>query len=521
VRSAPVAFLDTWGVRVEPSSAGGTLTICNFTSDDVLGSSGLPAARGSTSCTTFPPKAAWENTALAAKKLGAFTAAFDATPSPRMEAMVGISPGRQTNRLAYPIMVRFTTSGLIQAHSGGSYIGALHYLGGQRYHFRLAVDLASHTYSIFVTPPQSAEQALGTNLAFRSARNLTLVVAMSTKDAEASLVRFRQLIVFLLASNLILVGLVSSFYVRRSLRPLSDLTERVGVIALHLRGGASVQAPLAEVLRRPLPLSNSQDELGRLTDAFNQLSATLHDVLQQLQQFVSDASHELRTPLSILRGEAELLLRKPHSVEEYRQVLTVINTELKNLGRIVEGLFTLAMADAGQLRICKQPLCLNDVLEEACVLMGRRAQEKSIAIKRRHVEKVLSAGDEILLRELFLIFLDNALKYSPPHTFIQVDVKSSGNMALAVFEDRGMGIAAEHLPHIFERFYRVPTSGNEDTQSGGLGLAIAKAIAEVHGGSIECASTPGKGSIFTVQLPRSTTDESADLAAKPESIRET
>ncbi len=510
VRTAPVALLDTWGVRVEPSSSGGTLTICNFSTGDVLASAKLPAVSGSNSCRTFPPKASWENTAMPAKETGTFTATFDATPSRAMEARVGISQGTQTNRLAYPIMVRFTTSGLIQAHNGGSYEGSFHYVGGQRYHFRLAVDLASHRYSTIVTPPAGPEQVLGTNFTFRNARNLTLVVAMSTKEAEESLVRFRQLILFLLASNLILVALVSASYVRRSLRPLSDLTEKVGSIALHLRGCGSTEAPLAEVLRIPLPVSNSQDELGRLTDAFNQLSATLNDVLQQLQQFVSDASHELRTPLSILRGEAELLLRKPRSVEEYRQALIVINAELKNLGQIVEGLFTLAMADAGQLRIGKEPLYLNDVLEEACTLVGRRAQDKSIAIQCRHVEKVLSAGDETLLRELFLIFLDNALKYSPPHTLIQVDLKGAGAMALVEFEDQGVGIAPEHLPHIFERFYRVPISGNGDTQSGGLGLAIAKAIVKVHNGTIECASTPGRGSIFTVKLPRNITHESAD-----------
>jgi signal transduction histidine kinase len=442
-----------------------------------------------------------------------FTATFDATPSSAMEGRIGMSQGRQRTPLAYPIMVRFTTSGLIQVHNAGSYEGMLHYLGGKKYHFRLAVDLKSRTYSIFVTPPRGSEQELGANVAFRNVRSLSLVVAMSTKDAETSLARVRQLILFLLASNLILVALLSASYVRRSLLPLSDLTDKVGVIALHLRGCASTEAPLADVLRMPLPSSNSQDELGRLTGAFNELSATLHDVLQQMHQFVSDASHQLRTPLSILRGEAELLLRKPHSVEQHRQALTVINAELKNLGQIVEGLFTLAMADAGQLRIGTEPLYLNDVVEEACALVGRRAHDKSITIQYRHIEKVLSAGDETLLRELFLIFLDNALKYSRSGTLIQIDVKGSEDRALVVFEDQGIGIAPEHLPHIFERFYRVPVSGNGDSQSGGLGLAIARAIVKVHGGTIECTSILGKGSIFTVKLPRDVTDHTTDQPA--------
>jgi two-component system, OmpR family, sensor kinase len=342
----------------------------------------------------------------------------------------------------------------------------------------------------------------------------TLILATSTKDADLALRRFRRLILVLLISNLGLVGVGSSLYVRGSLRPLSDLTRTISSMTRHLRSRSASQVQVPERLRTPLPVLNPDDELGRLTQAFNQLFATLSDALQQMQQFVSDASHELRTPLSILRGETSLLLRGPRSTAEYQQALAIIDTELNNLARIVEGLFTLAMADAGRLCIGKEAVNVHAVLSEACELVSRRARARSIAIDQRCLDELSLSGDEVLVRELFLIFLDNALKYSPPDTTVRITVKELDGMAVVAFEDQGFGIAPEHLPHIFERFYRVAPSGELDPQSGGLGLAIARAIAQAHEGSIECSSTLGKGSVFTIKLPSAS-------KIVPEEIRQT
>ena len=318
---------------------------------------------------------------------------------------------------------------------------------------------------------------------------------------DSSLSRLRKVILSLLFSNLLIVGLVSAAYVRRSLRPLSDITARITAFAHYLRDHDGSGKGLRELAGIPIPVSGSQDEPGQLAESFNQFVVVLSDILQQLQQFVSDASHELRTPLSVLQGETELLLRKPRSLEEYQHGVETIHAELKHLSAIVERLFTLAMADAGQLRIDQETLYLNQVLEEACALASRRTVAGSAAIEHESYEEPVVVGDEALLKELFLIVLDNALKYSPPHSAVRVSLKVVGGMAVVQFEDHGMGIAAEHLPHIFERFYRVPAVGNEDTQSGGLGLAIAKAIVKVHRGDIQCTSAAGVGSVFIVRLP--------------------
>jgi signal transduction histidine kinase len=221
-------------------------------------------------------------------------------------------------------------------------------------------------------------------------------------------------------------------------------------------------------------------------------------VMRQLRQFVSDASHELRTPLSVLQGETELLLARRRTAEEHEAAARVMESEVKKLNRIVDGLFTLSMADAGQLQIAPQLLYLEEVLDESCCLAMPLASYKKIRIDRRLQDDVLFNGDATFLRQLFFIFLDNAIKYSPSGSHVLVTLAKTDDVRVC-FRDQGIGIAANDVPHIFERFFRAgpPT----ETQSGGLGLAIARAIVDAHHGTIECESEIGRGSTFTVRLP--------------------
>jgi signal transduction histidine kinase len=251
----------------------------------------------------------------------------------------------------------------------------------------------------------------------------------------------------------------------------------------------------------PLPVASPHDELGRLAETFNHLLESVDSAARQLRQFVTDASHELRTPLAVLHGETELILSKPRTADEYRNCVTALDDELKKLTRIVEGLFTLSMADAGQLHLESEPLYINEVLEEACALITPRAHARNISLLRELNQELAYQGDEAFLHELFLIFLDNALKYSNDGTQVSVALEKQNGTIRVRFEDQGMGISAEHLPRIFERFYRATASSSADNHGGGLGLSIAQAIARAQGGSIECESSPGVGSRFTVILP--------------------
>jgi signal transduction histidine kinase len=204
-----------------------------------------------------------------------------------------------------------------------------------------------------------------------------------------------------------------------------------------------------------------------------------------------------------LRGETELLLTRPRTTEEYERAVRIMDSELKTLSRIVEGLFTLSMADAGQFRIAAEPLYLEEILEETCALAAPLANNKHIRVEKHFQHDVLVSGDAAFLRQLFLIFIDNAIKYSPAGSCLDICLSAhAGDQDVRIqFEDHGIGIAKEHLPRIFERFFRVTPQESHDTQSGGLGLSIAQAIVKAHHGTIECESQPGVGTVFTIRLP--------------------
>jgi signal transduction histidine kinase len=328
---------------------------------------------------------------------------------------------------------------------------------------------------------------------------LILAVAIPTLGTNRVLDSFGKVALLLFPLSLLLTAVISAFYVGRSLKPVTALTQHAALMAKRVTN--------REGFWTPLPVHSPYDELGRLADTFNQLLQSVDSALRQLRQFVTDASHELRTPLAVLHGETELLLSKPRSAEEYRTTLDAFDDEFKQLTRIVEGLFTLSMADAGQLHLASEPLYINEVLEEACVLVNSRARAKNILIVRNLDLESAYSGDEAFLRELFLVFLDNAIKYSPDNTQIRITLERQDGTIRALFEDQGIGISSDHLTRIFERFYRAAPPGNGDGHSGGLGLAIAQAIARAHGGSIECRSVLGAGSTFTLILPVENSEE--------------
>src|SRR5712692_1918570 len=324
-------------------------------------------------------------------------------------------------------------------------------------------------------------------------------VAIPTFGTNRVLDSFGGVALFLFPLSLLLTAGISALYVGRSLAPIKELTRHAALMAKRVTNRQGFWTPL--------PVSSPDDELGRLAVTFNHLLKSVDSAVLQLRQFVTDASHELRTPLAVLHGETELLLSKPRSAEEYRQTLCVFDDEFKKLTRIVEGLFTLSMADAGQLHLVREPLYINEVLEEACALAASRARTKNISIVRDLNEEVAWTGDEAFLHQLFLIFLDNAIKYSHDATRIRVTLRVRDGAIQARFQDQGVGISPEHLPFIFDRFYRAAPAGNGEAHSGGLGLAIAQAIARAQGGSIQCESTPGLGSTFTVVLPLKTSSD--------------
>jgi signal transduction histidine kinase len=320
-----------------------------------------------------------------------------------------------------------------------------------------------------------------------------LAVAIPTLGTNRVLDTFGRIVLILFPISLLLTAGISMIYVGRSLAPITDLTQHAASMAKRVTQNQGFW--------EALPVTTPHDELGRLAETFNDLFRGVDSAVRQLRQFVTDASHELRTPIAVLHGETELLLSKPRTAEEYQKTLAVFDDELKKLTRMVEGLFTLSIADAGQLHLESEPLYINEVLEEACALVSSRARKKGIAILRQLDQEFPYNGDEAFLHQLFLIFLDNAIKYSPEKSVIHVTLEQVDGTIRACFQDHGIGISPEHLPFIFERFYRAAPPASGDSHSGGLGLAIAQAIVRVQGGAIECTSDVGVGSSFTVVLP--------------------
>lgn len=222
------------------------------------------------------------------------------------------------------------------------------------------------------------------------------------------------------------------------------------------------------------------------------------EAFQRQRRFIADASHELRTPIAVIQANAEALLRSARPSD--REALGDIVADAEHMGRLVTDLLTLAEADRGSLEVRRAPLDLYDVLASV-VRAGRRlAEERGIefAAAPAHA-KVM--GDPDRLRQLFLILVDNAVKYTEPPGRVTLSASSANGHAHVTIEDTGIGIPKEHLPRVFERFYRVDKARSRAMGGLGLGLSIARTIADAHGGAIEIASEPGAGTRVRVTLP--------------------
>jgi len=242
------------------------------------------------------------------------------------------------------------------------------------------------------------------------------------------------------------------------------------------------------------------DELGQLARAFNGLVARLRAALETQRQFMADASHELRTPVSVIRTASDVMLSRDHRDEaEYREALTMAGEQARQLGRLVDDMLVLARADGGAYPIRPVDLYLDDVVEDCRKAVGVLAAERGIAVTVSGARDVPIRGDEELLRRLMLNLMQNAVQHSPPGGGVSVGVCPNGSRVYVRVTDSGPGIAEADQARIFERFVQLdPSRRAEGT---GLGLTIAKWIAEAHDGSLRLESSAPSGSTFCVDLP--------------------
>ena len=245
----------------------------------------------------------------------------------------------------------------------------------------------------------------------------------------------------------------------------------------------------------------SSEELGRLAAAFDRMLERLDKAFQRERRFVSDVSHELRTPLTALRGRIEVTLTRPRSRPEYEDTLRILETEVARLTRLSEDLLLLARFDRGALTPRLEQVDLSELLASVADQVRPLAQARSqLLVEDVEPDLGLSADPDQLIR-LFLNLLDNAVKFTDDGGRIGLTGRRSGAFIEVEVSDTGVGIGAEHLGNIFDRFYRAEGSRARSTGGHGLGLAIASEIARAHGGDLSARSRPGEGSAFTVTLP--------------------
>jgi heavy metal sensor kinase len=321
----------------------------------------------------------------------------------------------------------------------------------------------------------------------------SLVMLRSLHAQHEMLEEIRVAFSWLIPLGVLLASVGGYFLARRSLAPVAAMgaqAERIGAANLHDR----------------LAVRNPNDELGRLAQTFNDLLDRLDQSFERQRRFISDASHELRTPVSILRGEAEVALSQAsRSPEEYRESLAVLHQEAQRLARIVEDLFTLTRADAGEYRLAHTDFYLDELVADGVRAARALAQAKNITLSVVAANEMPVRADEDLVRRMILNLLDNAIKYTPAGGNISIVSGSvPGGYEVSV-TDSGPGIPAEMQSRIFERFFRVDRARSRSGADGGagLGLSIARWIAEAHLGRIELVRSDAAGSAFKVYIPAS------------------
>jgi two-component system OmpR family sensor kinase len=292
------------------------------------------------------------------------------------------------------------------------------------------------------------------------------------------------------------------------------------LLARHSLAPVRVMAARAEQissanLHERLPVGAQKDELAELARVFNELLARLEQSFEQQRQFMADAAHELRTPLAVIRSEAEVALsRASRSEPEYRDSLEAVEDESKRLTRIVEDLFTMARADAGQHAIRLEPLYLKDVLDDVARAFRTLAAERSITVEVDAPEEMPTRGDEPLLRRMLLNLVDNAVKHTPKDGVVRLRARRQNDTYVIDVENTGEPIPEAAQQRIFDRFFRAHAErGVADKGGAGLGLPIARWIARAHGGDLRLDRSDSGVTRFTVMLPASSTTGSA--AANP------
>jgi two-component system, OmpR family, sensor kinase len=284
------------------------------------------------------------------------------------------------------------------------------------------------------------------------------------------------------------VGLVGGWLIaRRIFRPIAAIAATAAKIS-------------GDDLSARIKTENIDQELADLARVLNATFRRLEAAFDRQACFTADASHELRTPLAVIRSQAELTLSRARTPEEYEEALRTCLNAAERMTDLVEGLLTLARADAGRETMPREPVDLGRVALDAVDLCRPLAEEKRVRLNTS-ISTTKVIGDASALSRVVGNLVANAIKYNRPNGQVQITLGPDDGEAVLTVRDTGEGIPEEHHAHLFDRFYRADKARSRATGGSGLGLAIAKAVVEAHGGTIGFESVVGKGSKFWVRLP--------------------
>ncbi len=316
-------------------------------------------------------------------------------------------------------------------------------------------------------------------------------IGRSQRGLEALLAQLRLIGLIGVGIALLLAAAGGYFLAGRALAPVDRITraaERIGA------------ADLSQRLAEP----TMDDEFGRLVRAFNGMIERLDQAFQRQRRFTADASHELRTPLAVIRSETEVALGRSRDPQLDTRLLNSVREESERLGHLVENLLMLARADAGT-PLTMVPVDVEELVAEVGARIAPRAREREVQLTVMVGRCEPVAGDALRLTQLLLNLLDNALRHTPSGGQVALSLESIADGAIVRVADSGEGIAAEHLPHLFERFYRADAARGRSEGGTGLGLAICDWIARAHGGRLTVESIPAQGTTVSLWLPQRAT----------------